>query len=164
MERKTCRSGPDLTTAHKSHSREPERSGSSELTDRETGPSSVARKSTGPRTTAGKQKSRYNALKSGIFAKVVLLKRESPTEYGSLLNGLREDLQPQGTLEAALVENLAALLWRKRRLLRAESAEITNAVEFMSLDSGQPKLLEAWDRCPREKLQVECSDIVQIRF
>jgi hypothetical protein len=106
----------------------------------------VVRRATGPQTMAGKQKSRYNALKSGIFAKVALLKGESRAEYSSLLNGLREDLQPQGTLETALVENLAVLLWRKRRFLRAESAEITDAVAFKSFDSVQAQLLEIWDR------------------
>jgi len=84
-------------------------------------------------------------MKSGIFAKNALLEGESRAEYGSLLNGLREDLQPRGTLEAALVENLAVLLWRKRRLLRAETAEILSATEFKTLDSVLAQVREAWD-------------------
>jgi hypothetical protein len=138
--------GPGLVTDCEFQAREAERSRWNELVGHKTSPSSPARTPTGPRTTAGKQRSRYNALKSGIFAKVVLLKGESAAVYGSLLKGLQEYFQPQGTLEAALVEYLAVLLWRKRRLLRAESAEITNAIGFKSIDSVQAQLLEIWDR------------------
>ena len=108
--------------------------------------SSLTRKSTGPRTPSGKRRSRYNAVKSGIFAKVVLLEGESPAEYGSLLKGLREDLQPQGTLESVLVENLAILLWRRRRFLKAEGAEIAKAAEFKAVDSMHAQIREAWDQ------------------
>src|SRR5882672_4228540 len=62
-------------------------------------------KSTGPRTPQGKQRSKYNARKHGLFSKAVLLKGESRAEYESLLNGLMEDFQPQGKLETVLVEN-----------------------------------------------------------
>src|SRR6266849_3422627 len=40
---------------------------------------------------------------------------------------------PQGKLEIVLVENLATLLWRKRRLLQVETAEIEKA-QFLNLD------------------------------
>lgn len=45
-----------------------------------------------------------------------------------------EDLQPQGKLEKVLVENLATLLWRKRRLLQVETAEIEKAQKFVNWD------------------------------
>jgi hypothetical protein len=44
-----------------------------------------------------------------------------------------ENLQPQGKLETVLVENLAILLWRKRRLLQVETAEIEK-VQFLKWD------------------------------
>jgi len=47
-----------------------------------------------------------------------------------LLNGLRDDLRPEGTLEAVVVEKLAALFWRERRLFQAENAEISQRIEF----------------------------------
>ena len=90
-------------------------------------------KSTGPRTAQGKQRSKFNALKHGLLSKAVLLKDESRAEYESLLNGLRENLQPQGKLEEVLVENLATILWRKRRLLQVETAEIAKA-EILNVD------------------------------
>jgi hypothetical protein len=46
-----------------------------------------------------------------------------------------EDFCPQGKLETVLVENLSVLLWRKRRLLQAENAEISERMEFTAIDS-----------------------------
>jgi len=95
--------------------------------------SSATRRATGPRPPQGKERSKFNARKHGLFSKAVLLQDESRTEYDALLNGLMENLQPQGKLEIVLVENLASLLWRKRRLLQVETAEIEKA-QFLNLD------------------------------
>ena len=77
-----------------------------------------ATSATGPRLTKGKKRSSRNALKNGIFSKSLILGSESRGEYQLLLNGVRKDLQPEGTVESALVESIAFLLWRKRRLLQ----------------------------------------------
>src|SRR3972149_2725318 len=64
----------------------------------------------GPRTLRGKQKSRYNALKHGIFAKVVLrgtALKESKEDYLNLLESFCEGLHPVGGVEEMLVEKLA---------------------------------------------------------
>lgn len=92
---------------------------------------------TGPRTRQGKEKSKHNALKHGIFSKAVVLKGESQREFDALLTGLRNDLTPEGTLEEVLVENLAAFLWRKRRSLIAEGAEIQAGAEFIEWDGKE---------------------------
>jgi len=95
--------------------------------------SSLTRRTTGPRTSQGKERSKFNARKHGLFSKAVLLQDESRAEYDALLNGLMENLQPQGKLEIVLVENLATLLWRKRRLIQVETAEIEKA-QFLNWD------------------------------
>jgi hypothetical protein len=100
----------------------------------------------GPRTAQGKKRSRFNALKHGLFFKSLLLKGESRAEYVSLLDGLLGDLQPQGKFETTLAENVAALLWRKRRLFQSESAEISEKLECMIQDSYLNQYVEAWDR------------------
>ena len=79
---------------------------------------------TGPRTLEGKEKSKLNATTHGIFSGVVVLQVESRTEYESLQRSLREACQPEGALEGILVEKLGTILWRHRRLLLAEGAEI----------------------------------------
>ena len=61
------------------------------------------------------------------------MRDESSAEYDELLNGLIEDFQPQGKLETVLVESLATVLWRQRRLLQAESAEIEKA-QLLNVD------------------------------
>jgi hypothetical protein len=88
---------------------------------------------TGPRTAQGKKRSTLNAIKHGLLSKTGLLQDESRVEYDVLLDGLLEDFQPQGKLETVLVESLATVLWRKRRLLQAETAEIEK-VQFLNID------------------------------
>ena len=83
-----------------------------------------ARGSTGPRTELGKERSKHNALRHGIFSKVAVLKSESQAEFDALCKALREDCKPEGTLEELLVDKLAVLFWRFRRFLIAEEAEI----------------------------------------
>ena len=84
-------------------------------------------RATGPRTSHGKEQSKLNARKHGLLSRAVLLKGESRAEFASLHNGLRESLDPKGRLEVELVENPAVILWRKRRLLQAERAEVSKA-------------------------------------
>jgi hypothetical protein len=98
---------------------------------------SRANGATGPRTTQGKERSKRNALKHGIFSQVALLKGESRAEYDALLNSLRENLQPEGGLEELLVEKLARSAWRLRRMIIAETAEIQKAIEFLGWESDQ---------------------------
>jgi len=83
-----------------------------------------AKKSTGPVTVQGKQTVSNNALKHGVFSKSLILSDEDPTEYKSLLNQLLLELHPSGLLEQTLVERIALTLWRQRRLVRAETANI----------------------------------------
>ena len=134
------------TAANSDQSRNVPRSEFRAAAGSQQGSPAVVHRATGPRTSAGKYRSSRNALKSGIFSKALLVRNESRVEYASLLNGLREDLQPQGTLETVLVENLAAITWRKRRLVQAENAEIETTTRFKFLDSIQAQRVEVWDR------------------
>lgn len=98
-------------------------------------PTSLARQATGPRTQQGKNKTKYNALKQGIFSKVAVLKGESRAEFDVLLNGLRDYFQPEGTFEEIWVERLASLLWRERRLVVADGQiETRNKKAFFEID------------------------------
>ena len=80
--------------------------------------------STGPRTSQGKATSKLNATTHGIFSSVVVLKGESQQEYDALLSGLQEACQPVGALENILVDKMATILWRHKRLILAEVGEI----------------------------------------
>ena len=91
---------------------------------------SQTRGSTGPRTHQGKDRSKHNALRHGVFSKVAVLKNESQAEFDALLKGLREDRKPRGAVEELLVEKIAVLFWRFRRFLSAEGAELRSGSEF----------------------------------
>ena len=96
--------------------------------------------STGPRTLEGKSISKLNAISHGIFSRVVVLKGESREDYGALLEGLQQACQPVGALEEVLVDKMATILWRHRRLLLAEVGEIgrnTLPLGSAALSDGQ---------------------------
>jgi hypothetical protein len=130
------------------------KSGGSPVTDKRTGAITVS-SSTGPRTLQGKNRSKSNAMKHGIFSNIVVLPSESRPDYGSLLNGLRESFQPVGSLEDILVEKLASLLWRYRRLISAEGAEIRKHREFLRWDEGLEQTAAAEHQARRRVAEGE---------
>ena len=81
---------------------------------------------TGPRTAAGKERSSMNALKHGLTSRRVVLPRENRAEFDSLLKELLDESQPVGTLEFELVNDIAAALWRLRRVrgMECDLAEV----------------------------------------
>jgi len=91
-------------------------------------------KTSGPRTEQGKQRASRNSTRHGIFSKLIVLKDESRREFDRLVSRLWKALQPEGALEELLVEKLATITWRQRRLLLAESAEIRMSMEFAEWD------------------------------
>ena len=107
-------------------------------TNQERAPSRAGR-SSGPITKRGKERSRLNALTHGIFATVVLLKGESSAQFDALLQGFRDDFRPEGTAEEILVQKLATLTWRYRRMLGAERAEIEARKRYGSRDADREK-------------------------
>src|SRR6476659_7015003 len=74
------------------------------------------------RTQSGTSLTRFNALRHGILSKYALLPWEDAEEYATLLAAFVEEHGPQGPTEEHLVEELAGILWRKRRLRLAEAA------------------------------------------
>jgi hypothetical protein len=72
--------------------------------------------------TEGTELTRFNALKHGILSHYTVLPWEDADEYGDLLAALAAEHGPQGPTEEHLVEELAGVLWRKRRLRLAEAA------------------------------------------
>ena len=57
-----------------------------------------------------------NALKHGAFSRELILPGESRKEYERLLAELEAEYSPSGPSEIYLVNHLASLLWRERRL------------------------------------------------
>ncbi|MGA8224441.1 MAG: hypothetical protein WB780_22540 [Candidatus Acidiferrales bacterium] len=115
-----------------------------------------AKKPRGPRTAKGKAIASKNALKHGIFStSLFVAPGESRAEYKTLLSGLREHFQPVGTLEDILLEKLAVSIWRYRRLIYSEAAEIRAGITpwrcGLNSDTNAP------DHFPRYEASVERS-------
>jgi len=72
---------------------------------------------------------RFNALKHGILSRYTVLSHENHADYESLVNSLMEEHLPAGATEQHLIEELASVIWRKRRVLQAEGATINKGLQ-----------------------------------
>jgi hypothetical protein len=80
-----------------------------------------ALQSTGPKTPEGKDAVRLNALKHGLLSQELLLPGEDEAALMGVTERLMADLQPEGTLEILLVEDIIVAYWRLRRFRRVEA-------------------------------------------
>jgi hypothetical protein len=99
-----------------------------------------AKNSTGPRTDAGKRRSALNALKYGRYTsphtleQSMLLLGEDPHEFHAFRESLLASRQPADAMERMLVEDIAMLAWKKRRLNRAQEGLQLRNLEMLELD------------------------------
>src|SRR6201995_2703875 len=68
------------------------------------------------------QATRFNALRHGVLSRYTVLPWEDEREYRAVLDALVEEHAPEGPTEEHLVEELAGIIWRKRRMRMAEAA------------------------------------------
>ena len=94
-----------------------------------------AKHSTGPRTAEGKQRSSQNAIKHGLCALDPLIPGEDPEAFQEHFCEIELDLQPASAIESNLVEQIADVSWRLKRLSRIEAAVIT---AFYDATAEQP--------------------------
>jgi hypothetical protein len=81
-----------------------------------------ARRSTGPNTVSGKARSSMNACKHGLTAQTVVIGDEDPAQFDCLRKVLEQDFDPHSMIERELVERLAGIVWRLRRMPKFEAA------------------------------------------
>jgi len=72
---------------------------------------------------------RFNAVRHGVLSVNTVLPWEDEAEYGSLLGALVEEYAPRGPTEDHLIEEIAGVIWRKRRLRLAEAAAYRRGLE-----------------------------------
>lgn len=70
----------------------------------------------------GYRASRFNAVRHAVLSRYTVLPWEDEAEYCALLDALAAEHAPEGPTEEHLVEELAGIIWRKRRLRMAETA------------------------------------------
>ena len=78
--------------------------------------------STGPRTEEGRRTSSLNAIKTGLTGITVLLPTDDAAEYQRHIAAYEEEFQPVGLEESELVQSLADIAWRLRRIPALEMA------------------------------------------
>lgn len=81
-----------------------------------------ALQSSGPKTADGRAVSRRNALKHGLTARSLVIEGEHPKQFEELRTELVIAYTPQGLVEEQLVDMMAGLLWRLRRVPALEAA------------------------------------------
>lgn len=87
-----------------------------------------------PAETGGTDITRFNALRHGLLSRYTVLPWESSDEYRAVIEALVAEHGPEGPTEEHLVEEIAGILWRKRRLRLAEAAAHRRGLEG-TLDS-----------------------------
>jgi hypothetical protein len=82
-----------------------------------------ALRSTGPRTPEGRAASSRNAVRHGVLSNTFVAEHENHDAFQRLLEGLVADFEPETAMESLLIERLAMLFWRERRLAVAEAEQ-----------------------------------------
>jgi hypothetical protein len=82
-----------------------------------------------PTGTGAYEITRFNALRHGILSRHTVLPWEDADEYRMLVEALVAEHMPLGPTEEHLVEELAGIIWRKRRLRLAEAAAHRRGLE-----------------------------------
>ena len=98
-------------------------------------------RSAGPITPEGKARSSLNAMKTGIFSQRRFIDGEDPAEFRRLCEQLASELKADGALEYYFIDEIAMVMWRKRRLNQAEAAAIGKSLASFTLAFEQLK----WD-------------------
>lgn len=82
-------------------------------------------KSTGPKTEEGKRRVSQNALKSGVYARDIVLPSECRADFEGLHQQFINDFKPQDIAGAQLVHDMAVVVWKRMRLERIENKVLT---------------------------------------
>ena len=91
---------------------------------------------TGPKTLAGKNRSRFNAIKHGIHAKSKVLPYENERDYKALIKAVLHDLKPEGAIEEDLAMQVADSMWKRYRMeekIRVRHAELFDHLDCQNL-------------------------------
>jgi len=112
----------------------------------------------GVKTPDGKAIVKYNALKHGLLAEEAVITAGEGAEdldvFGALLDDLKVQLQPEGTLEEMLVEKIAVAYWRLRRAYRYESGLIRRELDTATDDFHEGRSRE-FDRKHKTDEQIQ---------
>jgi phage antirepressor YoqD-like protein/predicted RNase H-like HicB family nuclease len=126
-----------------------------------------AKKSTGPKTKQRNPLALPSNYKHGILASVPVLPGiESQEEYDKLVLELKTDLRPSGAIETALVEKLANIMWKQKRLQLYEKKHIEN--EIIDIQEEVTKnwisWYEYWYKNPESTIDANTSKLQRLKY
>ncbi|HEG42556.1 MAG TPA: hypothetical protein ENH94_00755 [Phycisphaerales bacterium] len=85
-----------------------------------------AQRSTGPKTPEGKSTVAQNGIKHGLTSSQNLIKGESQAEFDLYSEQLYKEHDPVGSMETHLVERIITIIWRLKRVIRAQTAALNS--------------------------------------
>ena len=106
--------------------------------------------------------SRLNALQHGVLSKFEVLPWEDPSAYAALLAALEAEHKPNGPTQFHLVEELAGVLWRKRRLYLAEASAYQRGLEATTDSYNSAKTTAAALVTTPEKPTLRVADTLSV--
>jgi hypothetical protein len=86
-------------------------------------------KSTGPKTERGKNKSKRNPLKHGIFSKELYISEQDQLEYDHLRSQLLSEFKPATPARMIAAERIVGSAWRHKLATRMETKYIRRSIE-----------------------------------
>lgn len=101
-------------------------------------------KSTGPKTEDGKKRVSQNALKSGVYARNIVLPTENLADFEALHHQFINDFKPQDIAGSQLVHDMAVVVWKRMRLERIENKVLTELLDAPIRDEETQDALYLW--------------------
>jgi hypothetical protein len=86
----------------------------------------------------GRDRSSQNSCKHGLSSTRVVIAGESEEEWDSLLAGFISQFEPRAEIEAELVFEMAACLWRLRRASTLETLLLNTEIEKLQNEPENP--------------------------
>ena len=113
-------------------------------------------RSTGPRSAGGKARSSMNALKTGVYAKSLIIPGEDPDQLATLLQEYFERYRPSAPEQRDQLDIMVRATWTLRRLSAAEAQvwiyEIDRTSKF---NPAAPPLGAAFISCDRTLARLQ---------
>ena len=104
-------------------------------------------RSTGPRSAEGKARSSMNALKTGIYAKSLVIPREDPERLDTLTTEYFDRFRPSVPEQRDQVDILIRATWELRRLAACETQVWIDHMEDAYVPSENAPLGQAFRHC-----------------
>src|SRR5881227_967398 len=92
-------------------------------------------KSNGPTSMNGKNSTRLNALKHGLFSREIIIESagERVEDFEQLKKEVWDEHQPVGAMEEIFVTDIVENAWRRRRVRYCETTELNSRIKAQEI-------------------------------